>query len=159
MTKQSPENKSIVKEGDKATIVCPECDSNKTVAVGQFRHRQHSLKVKCKCGHTFRVQLEFRRDIRKELELEGVFDFTDPSRRGGRTTIVNLSLSGACFEVRGKHDLQVGQKGSLVFTLDNRKQSVLIKKVIVKSVVGNKIGCEFVKDKAFDTDLGFYLRP
>ncbi len=159
MTKLSEENKSFVKEDEKATIVCPECNSAKTIGVSQFRNRQHSLKVKCKCGNSFKVQLEFRRNFRKELELEGVYELEAPAVGGGRTKIVNLSLSGACFEIRGIHNLQVGHKGSLVFTLDNRKETVLLKQVVIKSIRKNKIGCEFIEDKAFEKDLGFYLLP
>lgn len=159
MSNKSEEIKSFVKENDNATIVCPECKSNKTIGVAQFRNRQHFLKVKCKCGHSFKVQLEFRRNFRKDLDLEGTYDLDAPAIGGGRTKIVNLSLSGACFEVRGIHNLKVGQKGSLVFTLDNRKQTVLIKQVVIKSVRNNQIGCEFIADKAFEKDLGFYLLP
>ena len=30
------------------------------------------------------------------------------------------------------HDLKIGQKGVLVFTLDNRKETVLSKKVLIR---------------------------
>ncbi len=140
-------------------IVCPACDSAKAISASQFRHRLHLIKAKCKCGHVFKVHLEFRRHFRKEAELEGTYDLNPPAVGGGKTKVVNLSLSGACFEVRGIHDLQVGQKGSLVFTLDNRRETVLFKKVIIKTVSANRIGCEFVEDRAFEKELGFYLLP
>lgn len=73
--------------------------------------------------------------------------------------MVNLSLSGARFEVKGLHDLKVGQKGSLVFTLDNRKETILYKQVVIKTVKDNLIGCEFVEDQAYRKELGFYLLP
>lgn len=159
MTNQTPKNKTFVKEDSQATIVCPACSSAKTISVEEFRHRQHVLKVKCKCGHTFSLQLEFRQFFRKDTELQGVYDIKPPARGGGIATIVNLSLIGACFEVRGVHDLKIGHKGSLVFTLDNRKETVLYRQVIIRSVDGNRIGCEFVEDRAFEKELGFYLLP
>ena len=55
--------------------------------------------------------------------------------------------------------MEIGQLGSLVFTLDNRKKSVLFKKVIIKTVNGNQIGCEFLEDRAYEKELGFYLLP
>ena len=159
MTNQTPRNKTFVKEDSQATIVCPACSSAKTISVAEFRHRQHVLKVKCKCGHTFSLQLEFRQFFRKDTELQGVYDTEPPARGGGIATIVNLSLIGACFEVRGVHGLKVGHKGSLVFTLDNRKETVLYRQVIIRTVDGNRIGCEFVEERAFEKDLGFYLLP
>jgi hypothetical protein len=82
-----------------------------------------------------------------------------PAVGGGKIKVINLSLSGACFEVRGIHDLQIGQMGSLHFTLDNRKETVLFKKVIIKIVNGNRIGCEFLEERAYEKELGFYLLP
>lgn len=145
-------------DNEETMIVCPSCCSARTISVRQFRHHLHLLKVKCRCGHSFRVQLEFRRHYRKPTELNGTFDAAPPASGGGFARILNLSLSGACFEFRAMHDLKVGQKGKLLFTLDNRKQTVLSKNVCIRSVDGNRIGSEFISDRAFDKDLGFYLR-
>ena len=140
-------------------IVCPTCDTAKAISVAQFRNRQHLIKVKCKCGNVFKVHLEFRRHFRKPTDLEGTYDLTPPAIGGGKIKVINLSLTGACFEVRGIHDMKIGQKGSLVFTLDNRKQTILFKQVVIVTVNGNRIGCEFVEDRAFEKELGFYLLP
>ena len=148
-----------MKSDNAAMIVCPECDTAREISAEQFRHRQHLIKVKCKCGHLFKVDLEFRRHFRKPTELEGTYDLVPPAIGGGKIKITDLSLSGACFEVRGVHDIKEGQVGSLVFTLDNRKESVLFKKVIIKTVKAHSIGCEFVDNSAFEKDLGFYLLP
>ncbi|MBU1568420.1 MAG: PilZ domain-containing protein [Proteobacteria bacterium] len=159
MTTPTPAQKSFVKSGDEATIICPQCNSAKIIAVRQFRHRLHRLIVKCRCGYSFKVQLEFRRHYRKPTDLPGIYDPVPPAVSGGKAKVINLSLSGACFELRGVHDLQIGQKGVLVFTLDNRKESVLTKSIFIRSISGNRIGGEFVEDRAFDKELGFYLRP
>lgn len=159
MTNQPPSQKSFVKSGDEATIVCPQCNSAKIVAVRQFRQHLHMLKVKCRCGYDFKVQLEFRRHYRKETDLPGVYNPTAPAIGGGKAMIINLSLGGACFELRGIHDLKIGQKGVLVFTLDDRKETILTKSIFIRTVTGNRIGGEFVEDRAFDKDLGFYMLP
>ncbi len=151
--------KSFVKTDGEAMIVCPACDAARAISAAQFRHRLHLIKVKCKCGHVFKVHLEFRRSFRKTTELEGTYDLSPPAIGGGKIKIMNLSLNGVCFEVRGIHYMQVGQLGSLVFTLDNRKETVLFKKVIIKTVTGNRIGAEFVEDRAYEKELGFYLLP
>ena len=118
-----------------------------------------SSRLNASAAMYYKVHLEFRRHFRKPTELEGTYDLIPPAIGGGKIKIVNLSLNGACFEVRGIHDMQVGQKGSLVFTLDNRKETVLFKKVIIITVNGNRIGCEFVEDRAYEKELGFYLLP
>lgn len=159
MTKPPATHKSFVKPDGEAMIVCPACDAARAISASQFRHRQHLVKVKCKCGHVYKVHLEFRRHFRKPTDLEGTYDLIPPATGGGKIKIVNLSLNGACFEVRGIHDMQVGQKGSLVFTLDNRKETVLFKKVVIITVNGNRVGCEFVEDRAYEKELGFYLLP
>lgn len=156
---ETPSQKSFVKSDDSTTIVCPECNTAKVIAVRQFRHHLHMLRVKCRCGYAFKVQLEFRRHYRKETDLPGMYNLMHPASNSGTAKVINLSLSGACFEVRGFHDLQIGQKGVLVFTLDNRKKTVLTKHIFIRSVRGSRIGSEFVEDQAFDKDLGFYLRP
>jgi hypothetical protein len=159
MTNQTPSQKSFVKSGDEATISCPQCNSTKIIAVRQFRQHLHMLNVKCRCGYSFKVQLEFRRHYRKETELQGIYNSVPPAISGGKAKIINLSLSGACFELRGVHDLKIGQKGVLIFTLDNRKEAVLTKNIFIRTVTGNRIGGEFIEDRAFDKELGFYLRP
>lgn len=160
MIEQEPAHKSFVKPNDEATIICPSCKSAKIIAVREFRHRLHMLKVKCRCGYSFKVMLEFRRHYRKPTnKLPATYDLVKPATGGGIAKVVNLSLSGACIEVRGIHDLKIGQKGMLVFTLDNRKETVLKKVIIIRTVINNRIGCEFLEDQAFEKDLGFYLRP
>ncbi len=159
MKNQQSTYKAFVKADDEAMIVCPECDSAKAISVSQFRHRLHLIKVKCRCGHLYKVQLEFRRHFRKDTDLEGTYELKPPAVGGGKIRIKNLSLDGACFEVRGIHDLKIGQQGSLVFALDNRQETVLFKTVIIRTVMENRIGCEFVQDRAFEKELGFYLLP
>jgi hypothetical protein len=169
MTEQQTQ-KSFVKSGDETTIICPQCNSAKIIAVRQFRQRLHMLKVKCRCGQVFKVQLEFRRHYRKATELQGIYsrkttelqgyyESMPPAVNSGKVKVINLSVNGACFEFRGSHDVKIGQKGILAFTLDNRKTTQLTKEVHIRSINGNRIGCEFVEDRAFDKELGFYLRP
>lgn len=141
-----------------ATITCPFCKMARTISVAQFREGKHELKIKCKCGKHFKLKLEFRRSYRKETDLDGTYEATDHTT-GGIVKIHDLSLGGARFEVRGVHDIQPGNKGSLVFTLSDRNATVIAKDVTIKSVRGNEIGCEFADTQAYDRDLGFYLMP
>lgn len=117
------------------------------------------LKVKCRCGYSFKVQLEFRRHYRKPTDLTGLYDPIPLAIGGGKAKVINLSLSGACFELRGVHDLKIGQKGVLAFSLDNKKETVIKKNIHIRTVNGNRIGVEFLEDQAYEKELGFYLRP
>jgi hypothetical protein len=159
MTHDSPTTTTFVKDDSGTTIVCPRCYSAKTTSVKQFRNQHQKLRVKCKCGHTFKIELEFRRQYRKSTELPGKSQVDTPTFDGKFVKIVNLSMSGVRFEVHGMHDIQIGQKGTVNFTLDDRKRTVFVKNVVVRSIQENSIGCEFVKDQAYQKELGFYLRP
>ncbi|MFH0781023.1 MAG: hypothetical protein V2B20_03595 [Pseudomonadota bacterium] len=156
---QPPILKSFVKAGDKAAIVCPQCNCGKVVGIQRFQKRLHLLNVKCRCGYFFKVELEFRRHYRKQTDLSGIYQPLPPAIGGGKVRIFNLSLSGACFDMHGIHDLEIGQKGVLIFTLDNRKTTTLTKSVFIKCIIDNRIGSEFEADRAFEKELGFYLLP
>lgn len=149
---------SIVKD-DTATVVCPVCYLARNTSVKQFRHKQHTLKAKCKCGHIFKIALEFRQYRRKQTAMHGKYKLSEPDTRDRAVKIINLSMGGACFEVRGKHDIKTGQKGTINFTLDDHKQTVVLKHVTVRTIQGNYIGCEFLEDRAYQKELGFFLKP
>lgn len=150
--------KAFVNVDGKTTLVCPECNTVKTVSVGQLRQRQHKVKVRCPCSNIFKVNLDFRKCFRKPTSLEGMFDMVPPAIGGGKVKVINLSLDGLCFEVTGYHRLDIGQKGNIDFTLDDRKGTRLKREFTIRMVSGNKIGCEFKKSAAFEKELGFYLR-
>lgn len=150
--------KSYVDDEGSAVIICPDCFRKRTVPVDKFRGKQSTVKVRCSCSHLFHVNLEFRRHYRKNTNLDSKYQIKPPANSGGICEINNLSLSGLSFTVRGIHDIQIGQLGTIEFTLDNRKQTELFKHVIVRNVIGNKIGCEFLDQQAFERELGFYLR-
>ena len=158
MTESERQEKSFVKDDDMAIIVCPTCTGAKSINVAQYRNAQHTISVKCKCGAAFKVLLDFRQSYRKPTDLSGTYAMQSPASGGGVVKIRNVSLSGLCFEVHGTHDINIGQKAIVEFTLDNRKETRIKKLVKIRSVRGHSIGCEFYQDQAFEKDLGFYLR-
>jgi len=150
--------KAFVNIDGKTTLVCPKCNTVKSVSVEHFRQRQHTLKVRCACSNMFRVNLDFRKCYRKPTNLEGLFAMMPPAMGGGKVKILNLSLDGICFEISGAQRLQAGQKGRIDFTLDDRKATSMRRDFTVRAVQGNSVGCEFHKSHAFEKELGFYLR-
>jgi len=151
--------KSFVNAQGIATIKCPQCGIIKNLPATQYRGRQHALKVRCTCDYTWNLLLDFRRHYRKETELTGTYTLEEPSSGGGRLTVVNISRSGVGFTVAGLHAVMIGQKARLHFALDNKKMTLLDKLVTIKSVKNGYIGCEFLDDRVFEKDLGFYLQP
>lgn len=158
MTDSGHQERTFVKDDDIAIIVCPTCSVAKSISVAQFRNAQHTVTVKCKCGNAFRILLDFRQSYRKQTNLTGTFIMVPPATGGGMVRIRDVSLSGLCFEVKGMHDIKIGQKAIVEFTLDSRKETRIKKLVTVRSVRTTAIGCEFHQDQAFEKDLGFYLR-
>ena len=152
--------KSFVKTNDTASIQCPNCARVKNISVAKYRSARHTLKTKCSCNHTFLVALDFRRHYRKPTNIVGVYTIIgSPGSGGGQMQVDNISRSGVGFSVSGRHRMTVGQKALLNFRLTDKKQTELTKKVVIRRVDLNKIGCEFVNQSQIGKNLGFFLQP
>ena len=149
--------KTFVSENGFAAITCPNCGLTKQIPVADYCGSKNVIKVRCRCQETFSTELEFRQQFRKPTNLSGKYDIVTDAG-GGRATIKDLSKNGIGFMVSGIHNVRVGHKILIDFTLDDQKQTPLRKRAVVRSVCNNRIGCEFRKDQAFEKDLGFYLR-
>lgn len=150
--------KAFVRANDTVTIVCPVCKTPKNAAVGAFRDKSHYLKVRCSCDTVFTVHLDFRQHYRKETDLSGTFSSINPPGMGGDIHIKDISVSGVGFTVNGMQFLERGQTLLLTFTLDDKKKTTLTKEVVVRTVQGDFVGCRFVETKAYEKELGFYLK-
>ncbi|RUM47379.1 MAG: hypothetical protein DSY80_00990 [Desulfocapsa sp.] len=152
--------KSFVKTNDTASIQCPKCALVKNISVAKFRNTRHTLKTRCSCDNTFLVTLDFRRHYRKPTKIVGVYTIIgSPGSGGGQMQVDNISRSGVGFSVSGRHNMNVGQKALLNFRISDRKQTELTKKVVIRRVSTNKIGCEFINQSQIGKDLGFFLQP
>ena len=103
------------------------------------------------------MYLEFRRHYRKETKLTG--DYFGISREGtrGKLLILNISQGGIGAQVMGMNSNQVGDELRVRFTLDDQQHSLIEKRVAVRLVKKNYIGCEFLDSGTHDKALGFYL--
>ncbi|KAF0190189.1 MAG: PilZ domain-containing [Desulfobulbaceae bacterium] len=170
----------FVKPDDTAIIQCPECHLAKTISVGEFRSSRHSIKVRCTCGHSYPVDLDFRRSYRKKTSLAGLYEthtkelddkhwkktrltgvytIQHPASGDGHMQVTNLSTGGLQFITSSKHTIEVGQQVRVSFTLDDRKQTEIIIIVTIQSVNGSVIGCQFVGNEPLEQALRFYLFP
>ncbi len=156
-------HKSFVTLDNIATITCPECHKSKSVTVGKYRNKNHTLKVRCSCDNSFRILLDFRRHYRKETNLEGTYSMQSPALGTGRLNILNISRSGVGFaigfEVAGRNTMKLGQKAQISFELDNKKMTVMNKVITIRTISDQYVGGEFEDHQALDKDLGFYLQP
>jgi hypothetical protein len=171
--------RAFVKADESANIICPHCQLARTVPVGKFRDQQHLLKVRCVCGYSFSVSLDFRRHYRKKTVLPGIYEMTDathaqhqkktrlsgmytmqsPATGGGHMQVTNISIGGLQFKTPGPHSITIGQQAQVSFTLDDRKQTTVIKQVTVQSIDDKTIGCKFSDNQPLEQGLRFYLFP
>jgi hypothetical protein len=158
MTEEMETIKAFVRDDNTVTIVCPNCSMPKNVSVAAFKNKCHFMRVRCPCQTIFRVQLDFRRHYRKPVDLPGIFKSIKPQGMNGEMQIKDISQGGVGFTVPDVHFLDKGHVLTLTFSLDDKKQTRLVKEVVVTSVDKNFIGCSFVEKQAFNKELGFYLK-
>ena len=157
MSDQPTIQKVYVNKEGVGVLKCPYCDLVKTTTVEKFKGSRHVLRVKCACLKTFIVELEFRKAYRKEIKLGGEFTLLTDRHTIGRMTVVNISKTGVGFQVLAGGYLKEGDVLQIKFNLDDKHNSMIEKKVVVRLIKDKYIGCEFVEQNTQDKALGFYL--
>lgn len=143
----------------RAAICCPKCGFIKHTDMSKFRniHRNLKIRVRCRCGHIFKRNLNFRKYHRKPVRLAGEYKNLSSGKKG-EILIENLSLGGVGFVHFLPHDLFPDAPLELRFRLDDPKRKEVQKKATVKSVRQRAVGVEFSDFQPFDNVLSFYLR-
>jgi len=77
---------------------------------------------------------------------------------GGIIHINNISRGGVGFSVSGLHRIEKDQVLQVEFQLNDKKKTTLKKRVLVKSVQQNAIGCQFKDTIEMERALGFFLQ-
>jgi hypothetical protein len=151
--------KTHVRANGTATLICPSCNATRNIAAERFRHGQHAITVRCSCQHVYSILLDFRRHYRKKTNLPGTYEIlTQGGVGGGIIHVTNISKGGLGFTVSGLHRINKDHLLLVEFQLNDKKKTVLKKRVLVKSVRQNIIGCQFMDDVAMEKDLGFFLQ-
>jgi hypothetical protein len=162
--------KISVNSDNMIVLHCPFCEMVKQVSVAKFKDEKHTLKIRCSCQKMLTVDLDFRQKYRKLTNLRGeYFNLTHEQKnnRGHESLqvhqcqIVNISLTGLGLLVFSGHGIRQGDRLRVRFNLDDKRKSEIDRKLIVRGVRGNSIGCEFIDDsyQKYDKILGFYLLP
>jgi hypothetical protein len=157
-----------VRKDNKITLSCPSCLLVKDIPVEKYIGQKHSFTVNCPCGTTYGVNLNFRKQYRKEISIGGFYSIGEESigsMQSGKVPTVpincrinNISLGGLGIKILGKMRAQIGDRLNVRFTLDKEPPEIIEKEVVVRSIQGDFIGCEFIEATGFsDRTLGFYL--
>ncbi len=143
---------------DTARFACPECHRERTMQLSEYKIRRHRTKVKCKCqcGHTYTVILEKSIDSIQKTQLLGTFISRGTSRCSGRMIIKKLNSKGIMLQTNIEQNVLPGLKLFLEFVLDDAKQSIVKKEVVVKAKKGKYLSAEFLTNEHYD-NLGPYL--
>ena len=105
------------------------------------------INSRCPCGHVFKSFLERRKHYRKELKLAGSFvRFVSGKPAGNGNMIVrNLSLTGMNLEIYENLDLSEGDELQVEFRLDDVKNTLIKKKVVIRNIKKGYIGARLFK--------------
>ncbi len=140
-----------------AAFKCPHCGEIKHASVMKYKGTKRELSVKCICKGKFSIRLDFRKKYRKRLSLPGEYLNLPLGKIWQDMIVENLSMGGVGFKVAGRHSIEEGHELMVRFRLDNPTHSEIEKKVLVRKIDNDFIGCEFISLGAYEKELGFYL--
>lgn len=144
-----------------ATFICPECQRSTTVDVSKYANIDKKVKVnvKCACEAAFTVELEKRRKYRKATNLPGQYTYHPEGgpHYNGSMRIVDISSTGLKVELNVERSMNVGNMMDVEFHLDDKKRTLIKKKVIIRNVKKSSVGVSFREQDMDDSALGFYL--
>jgi hypothetical protein len=141
---------------NQAAIACPRCQFVKIVEAGRFRSSGNRINVRCRCGHVFRCQVNFRRHFRKPVRLAGEYRNVKTGKRGDML-IEDLSLGGVGFTRFGPHQVQLGDRLEVRFRLSRKSGREIAKRAWVRSIRDDFVGLEFSETDLPGKDLQFFL--
>ncbi|MBF0389264.1 MAG: PilZ domain-containing protein [Desulfamplus sp.] len=151
--------KGYIDNNNDTLFVCPNCGFQKRFSALPFKEKKR-LTIKCQCGVSTDMLIEFRQFFRKPISLPGVC-LIENSQVSCDVIIKDLSLGGVSLEfvfINKKYlsDIEIGDIVYVEFQLDNAKEQIIRKKCAVKTKVGNTVGGEFLDD-SFTREIRFYM--
>jgi hypothetical protein len=152
--------KVFVEQDNTAVITCPWCKKTKDIDVSRFKG-QINVRIKCSCGNTSRIQLEYRRHFRKETELQGYYQVIPKDEKPGDSgimTVVNLSRNGVRLKINNPdHLFDIGDFINIRFNLDDKDRTLVDRDIVVQNINLPYVGGEFRRPSDTDSLIGFYL--
>jgi len=156
--------KVFVADDNMAVFECPQCKKAKRVDVSRYNDIQQAvkIKVKCPCGHIYKVILERRKSFRKNVNFPGTYTHVLPDYREdtGGITVKDLSRSGVKIKLNVEKEFKVGDILLVEFQLDDKQRSLVKKDAVIKKISGSYLGLEFKSIDSSDPSdkaIGFYM--
>jgi len=152
------EQRVLIDSIDTARFACPECHREKTMQLSEYgiHPKPTRVKYRCRCGHTCIVTLEKKNEAIHNTQILGTFNSTGQINCSGKMIIKKLNSKGLMFKTNIEQNLLPGLPLCLEFVLDDAKQSIVEKEVIVKAKKGKYLSAEFTSQTHND-NLGPYL--
>ncbi|MCK5192243.1 MAG: PilZ domain-containing protein [Desulfobulbaceae bacterium] len=151
----------FVTEDNKAVISCPECGKLKQISVDKFKAAKHTLTVRCSCKNEFLINLNFRKGIRKQVNLEGTYRQVSPHHSIiENCTVVDLSFNGIRLKLYDTQDLKIDDELIVHFVLNDKHKTDVKRKIqICELSQENTVGAKFIDTQLdnYDKHIGFYL--
>lgn len=152
--------KAYVDEQNHTVFICPHCGFEKRFDASPFKNRKKVITAKCKCGNINEIEIEFRKQFRKNVELFGNCTIKK-TQKLCEMIVKDLSFKGIGIELlhiykKQMADIDVGDIIEVEFKLGGTKGELITKRCIVRLKLPNHIGAEF-QDENFSKQLGFYL--
>ena len=153
----------------KVSVTCPRCGKSESGPASLIDKRE--MTISCKCEYVFGIQLEFRKKVRRETNLNGFIEGIAKEERWAKLIrqswspedqpvnckVINLSRVGLGVSTIRKLLIGKGDWVKIEFTLDDSAATRMLKKGIVRVVKDNYLGCEFFDEEKNDQKIGFYL--
>ena len=138
--------------------ICPDCGKVQREKAEAYKGTRGPVKIQCKCGNIYDVEIEFRKLYRKEIRLDGIYATESNPNNWAKMIVKDITMQGCKFETLKANLLNPDEEIKIEFKLNNAKNSLIRKRVLVRYVFENYVGCEFKElPGAVDPDLGFYL--
>jgi hypothetical protein len=151
------EHKIVIDSLDTATFICPCCNRKKTLLLAQYRiEKPTRIRYRCGCKETFCAVLERRGKTSREMHLMGTCTSSGEKPWSGRMTVKRLNARGVTLMLNIRQKVMVGNRLLLEFVLDDAKQSIVKKQVVVTATDGPSVSAVFLSQEHFD-NLGPYL--
>ena len=162
--------KIFVDKHNNALFRCPHCGATRPFDASGYRDKDSRINIKCQCGQTVPVLIEFREFFRKPVQLygQGGVESTltgecEVHRTKEKFPIVifDLSMNGMRFSVPpelvpDKTKLAVDDVLTISFRLDNPSRDLIERRAVVRNIYADGYGISFVRSQ-YDKELGFYL--
>jgi hypothetical protein len=149
--------KIFVSHDNEGEIVCPKCEKTKTIHVSKDRIPLKPIRVKCNCGYSFSILLEYRKYHRKLVNIPGKLLHRETGDEIAEIVVTSVSVIGIGFDLKSAALVTENEVYRVMFTLDDSLESNIQEEIVVQRISGKSIGAEFSDKEKYNYELDFYV--